>query len=223
VYEDRHCFSAAVQASYQHWLEALPQHGPGRKHKRAIVLRPWQQIILERAPHAFLRGLIHSDGCRTVNRFRTKLPSGRVIRRAEDMSGDTVALMTTPEDYIAGLEEPRRGEIERLHELIRETVPELEPHVASGMLGYGRYHYRYASGREGDASLIALASQKRYISLYVLCVDDGAYLAERYVERLPKASIGKSCVRFKRTDDVDLDVLRDLVAGAARIGPAAAA
>jgi len=57
----------------------------------------------------------------------------------------------------------------------------------------------------------------------VLCTDDGAYLAERYVDRLPKASIGKSCVRFKRTSDIDLDVLRELVAEAGRLGPSDAA
>ena len=90
------------------------------------------------------------------------------------------------------------------------------------MLGYGRFHYRYDSGREGDASLVALSSRKQYISLYVLCTDEGAYLAERYADRLPKASIGKSCVRFKRTDDLDLDVLRDLLAEAGRIGHPAA-
>lgn len=95
------------------------------------------------------------------------------------------------------------------------------------MLGYGPFHYRpfhyrYASGREGDASLLALSSRKRYISLYVSCTTDGAYLAEQYVERLPKADIGKSCVRFKRTVDVDRDALRELIAEAARIGPAAA-
>ena len=135
----------------------------------------------------------------------------------------TVSGVAAPEDYIAELEQPRRGEIQRLHDLIRETLPELEPTVDGGMIGYGRFHYRYASGREGDASLIALASRARYISLYVLCADAGGYLAARYVDRLPNASIGKSCVRFKRTDDVDLDVLRELIAEAGRIGPAAAA
>jgi hypothetical protein len=128
----------------------------------------------------------------------------------------------TPDDYIAALEEPRRGDVQRVHELIRETLPELEPNVEGGMLGYGRFHYRYASGREGDASLIALASRKRYISLYVLCTTEAGYLAEQYAERLPKAGIGKSCIRFTRADDVDLDVLRELLAEAGRIGPAAA-
>ena len=131
--------------------------------------------------------------------------------------------MPTPDEYIAALDEPRRGEIERLDELIRLTLPDLERVMGSGMIGYGPYHYRYATGREGDASLIALSSRKAYISLYVLCADDGAYLAERYVDRLPKATIGKSCVRFKRTSDIDLDVLRELLAEAGRLGPPSAA
>ena len=67
-----------VVASYPRWREAFPQHGPGRKHERPIVLTEWQREITESEPRALLRGLIHSDGCRTVNRFKTKLPSGRV-------------------------------------------------------------------------------------------------------------------------------------------------
>ena len=79
------------------------------------------------------------------------------------------------------------------------------------MLGYGSHHYRYASGREGDWFLIGLASQKRYISLYVCATDADGYVAEHYRERLPKADIGKSCIRFKRLADVDLEVLGELV------------
>jgi len=95
--------------------------------------------------------------------------------------------------------------------------------VAGKMLGYGPFHYRYASGREGDTTLLGLASQKRYISLYVLCANGGHYLAESYAERLPKASVGKSCVRFARLSDVDTAVLADLVTEAARLGPGDAA
>jgi len=64
------------------WLTAFPQHGPGRKHERPIALAPWQREIVDEFPHEFLRGLIHSDGCRTINRFKTKLPSGRVAEYA---------------------------------------------------------------------------------------------------------------------------------------------
>jgi hypothetical protein len=67
-----------VQCCWKRWTEAFPQHGPGRKHERPIVLAGWQQEIVDAHPEQFVRGLIHSDGCRTVNRFTTKLPSGRV-------------------------------------------------------------------------------------------------------------------------------------------------
>jgi hypothetical protein len=57
---------------------AFPQHGPGRKHMRAIELAGWQTELTRRHPRQLIRGLIHSDGCRTVNRFEVELPSGRV-------------------------------------------------------------------------------------------------------------------------------------------------
>ncbi len=119
-----------------------------------------------------------------------------------------------PEDYLAQIDEPRRADIVALDALIREEGPNLERRLAYGMLDYG-------SGREGDQSGVALASQKRYISLYVSCETEEGYLAERYRERLPKADVGKSCIRFKRLSDVDEDALRELIREAAtsRGGP----
>jgi hypothetical protein len=83
-----------VQACGKLWLHAFPQHGPGRKHERTIALEDWQQVIVDIHPEEFVRGLIHSDGCRTTNRFKTKLPSGRVAEYAyaryffSNLSGD---------------------------------------------------------------------------------------------------------------------------------------
>ena len=71
-----------VQAGGKLWLHAFPQHGSGRKHERPIVLGSWQEEIVARHPGEFLRGLIHSDGCRTINRFTTTLPSGGVAECA---------------------------------------------------------------------------------------------------------------------------------------------
>ncbi len=88
------------------------------------------------------------------------------------------------------------------------------------MLGYGSYHYRYATGREGDAFAIGLANQKQYVSLYLNATVDGAYLAETNAGRLGKVSVGKSCVRFKKLDDLDLDVVAELVRTAADSVPA---
>jgi hypothetical protein len=77
---DRRC--VRVIADSKRWPEAFPQHGPGRKHERKIELADWQREIVDRFPREFLRGLLHSDGCRTVNRFTTTLPSGRVAEYA---------------------------------------------------------------------------------------------------------------------------------------------
>ena len=118
---------------------------------------------------------------------------------------------STPEEYIARLDEPRSGQIRALHDLIRATVPNLEPHIEAGMIGYGRYHYRYATGREGDWFVVGLASNKNYISLYVSGVADGQYVAESYKDRLPRANIGKSCVRFRKMEDLDTNTLRNLL------------
>lgn len=56
-----------VHAGWKHWPCLFPQHGPGPKHKRSIVLADWQRDIVQRMPAPFVRGLIHSDGCRVLN------------------------------------------------------------------------------------------------------------------------------------------------------------
>ncbi len=124
----------------------------------------------------------------------------------------------TPEEYIAQVEEKRRDDIQKLHDLVREVAPELEPTMDFKMLGYGKMKYKYASGREGEWMKIGIANNKQYISLYCCAADDKGYVAERYKERLPKASIGKSCVRFKRVSDLDEDVLRELIRESADAG-----
>lgn len=117
----------------------------------------------------------------------------------------------TVEDYLAQIDEPRRSDVEKLHTLISKAVPKLKPGVQGAMIGYGTYHYKYATGREGDAPVIALASNKQYISVYVCGVKDGEYVAERRKSELPKASIGKSCIRFKRVEDIDAKALVSII------------
>jgi hypothetical protein len=61
-----------VDSHWINWPDALPQHGPGRKHVRPIALVGWQQEIVDAQPGLFLRGLIHSDGWRGTNRVTVK-------------------------------------------------------------------------------------------------------------------------------------------------------
>ena len=91
----------------------------------------------------------------------------------------------TPAEYIAAVDDKRRSDIAALDALIRKHAPKLEPVIMGGMLGYGPFHYRYASGREGDACKLSIASNASYISLYCFASDATGYVAERYVERLP--------------------------------------
>ena len=60
-----------LYSDWKHWICVFPQHGPGPKHERRIALEPWQGRLVSSHPDAFLAGLIHSDGCRIVNRVKT--------------------------------------------------------------------------------------------------------------------------------------------------------
>jgi hypothetical protein len=123
----------------------------------------------------------------------------------------------TPEEYLAAIDEPRKADMLRLHALIQKAAQKLPPAMVSGMIGYGSYHYKYASGREGDWPIIALANNKSYISVYVCASEKGEYVAERCKAELPKASIGKSCIRFKRVSDIDLKVLERIIKEGVRV------
>jgi DNA-binding transcriptional ArsR family regulator len=61
-----------VRSYSKAWPCLFPQHGPGLKHKRKIALEPWQDRIVDAQPEQFVRGLIHSDGCRVLNRVNGK-------------------------------------------------------------------------------------------------------------------------------------------------------
>jgi|ERR1700684_1290179 hypothetical protein len=117
----------------------------------------------------------------------------------------------TPAEYLAELDEPRKSEVAALDKMIRKLAPKLAPFIHAGMLAYGPWHYKYASGREGDWFRIGLASNKNYISLYILATEGKTYVTEKFKKGLPKASIGKSCVRFKRLGDLDEAALAKLI------------
>ena len=124
----------------------------------------------------------------------------------------------TPAEYIAAVDDKRRPDISALDALIRKHAPKLEPVILEGMLGYGPFHYRYASGREGDACKLAIANNASYISLYCFAADANGYVAPRYAGRLGKANVGKSCVQFKKLADLDEKALVALIKETAKTG-----
>jgi hypothetical protein len=116
---------------------------------------------------------------------------------------------------------PREEDLRRVDALVMAAAPgidrQLVPLGAGQMLGYGLMPYRPRSAKETtQVPLISLAPQKRYLSLYVFAVVDGQYLAEARADRLGKASCGKSCIRFRSLDEVDVVELDRLVRDAVR-------
>jgi hypothetical protein len=118
----------------------------------------------------------------------------------------------------------RAEELRRVDALIQAAAPgidrQLVPAGSGRMLGYGLMPYRPRSAKETTTvPLIALAAQKRHLSVYVCAVVDGEYLAESRAAQLGRVSCGKSCIRFTSLDRVDtvaLDrLVRDAVASTA--------
>jgi hypothetical protein len=110
----------------------------------------------------------------------------------------------------------RAEELRRVDALVQAAAPgidrQLVPAGSGQMLGYGLMPYRPRSARQTTTvPLIALAAQKRHLSLYVCAVVDGQYLAESRAAQLGRVSCGKSCIRFTALDRVDTVALGQLV------------
>lgn len=150
----------------------------------------------------------------------SKLWCSRNSHILKDMNMFKPTDATSVDDYISQIPEPRKTDIITLHEILQKIMAEEQPSLVYSMIAYGIFHYKSKSGREGDWPLVALASQKNYISVYVCAVDDNKkYIAENYKDALPGASIGKSCIRFKRLADIDIHVLQEIVEKAKNLTP----
>lgn len=125
--------------------------------------------------------------------------------------------MQDVDSLLATIPEPRQAAMRHYHQLIVKAAPQLTVEVAGAMIGYGPYHYKYESGREGDTYIVMLANRKAYISLYVLAVKNGMYLAETYASQLAGTNVGKSCINIKKPEVLDDTVVAKLVAEAADI------
>lgn len=122
----------------------------------------------------------------------------------------------TVKEYLASVPSERLEAINFLHKFIQAVAPSLKPHLAYNMLGYGSFPYRNYKKELVQWPTVALANQKNYISLYVCAIADGKYLAETYQDQLGKVSVGKSCIRFKKLEDINLTTLKKVIKLAAK-------
>jgi hypothetical protein len=114
-------------------------------------------------------------------------------------------------DFIAAIEnEDRRRDCQAVLEIMQEATGDRPRIWGSGMVGFGSYHYKYASGREGDWFLTGFAPRKNDLTLYIM---PGFDRFEALMKKLGKHKTGKSCLYIKRLSDIDPAVLKELVAG----------
>lgn len=111
------------------------------------------------------------------------------------------------EEYFALLPPEKREVMDFLDQFIRKTVPSLKPLFAYNMPGYGTFKYKSAKKELLDWPIIALANQKNYISIYVCAIDGNEYIAEKYKNELGKVDVGKSCIRIKKLQYLNLETL----------------
>ncbi|MGH8852702.1 MAG: DUF1801 domain-containing protein [Telluria sp.] len=128
---------------------------------------------------------------------------------AENKTQPTAASVRAYFDAI--LDAGRRQDCEIIAAMMGRLTGEPAVMWGPGIVGFGSYHYKYASGREGDAPLAGFASRKGDISVYLSC---DAPPSEAQRERLGRHKMGKSCLYVRRLDDVDQEVLEQMVADA---------
>lgn len=121
----------------------------------------------------------------------------------------TQATTASVADFLAAVPDPdRRADCLAVTELMR-AVTGVEPEMwGPSIVGFGRYRYRYASGREAEWPLAGFSPRKQNLTLYVMAGFDGE---DALLARLGKHTTGKSCLYLKRLADVDRAVLRELV------------
>lgn len=121
-------------------------------------------------------------------------------------------------EYIAGQPEPKRSDMEDLHERILQVSPGCKlwftdgknsdgKIVANPNIGYGFYTIKYADGTSREFYRIGLSANTAGISVYILGLEDKTYLAKTYGEKLGKASVTGYCIKFKALKDINMDVL----------------
>ena len=124
-------------------------------------------------------------------------------------------LKTKPHDgdvqaFLASVpDERRRGDAIAVCALMEEITGEPPTMWGTSIVGFGRYRYRYGSGREGEWRVVGFSPRKQNLTLYIV---DGFGKYQELLGRLGKHSTGNSCLYLKRLDDADPEVLRSLIA-----------
>ena len=122
--------------------------------------------------------------------------------------------------YIASQPEPKRSEMQALHQLTLQVSPACKlwfndgknsdgKTVTNPNIGYGFYTINYADGTSREFYRIGLSANTAGISVYILGIDDKTFLAKTYGKKLGKASVTGYCIKFKTLKDINIAILED--------------
>jgi uncharacterized protein YdhG (YjbR/CyaY superfamily) len=158
---------------------------------------------------------------RAVSR-RHHIPARPALSRPHERSEPDIAKDTPPsvDAYLASLPDDRRAVISAVRDTILKNLPDgYTERIQYNMIGYAVPHTIYPAGYHCNPAeplpFISLASQKNHMAIYMFCLYTDASAVDAFVDAWTKTGkkldMGKSCVRFKRIEDVALDVIGDTV------------
>lgn len=124
--------------------------------------------------------------------------------------------------YIASQTESKRDEMEILHRLILKIKSDCElcfldgknsegKVVSNPNIGYGSYTMHYADGKTREFYKVGISANTTGISVYIMGIDDKTYLVQTYGEKLGKAQITGYCIKFKKLQDINIDILEKVI------------
>lgn len=126
------------------------------------------------------------------------------------MANKTIETNASVEGYISSImPETKQADCRKIAEIMERLTGEKPKMWGASIVGFGSYHYKYESGREGDAVRTGFAARAQNISIYIM---PGYQDFDDELSRLGKHKIGKSCLYIKRLSDVDEVVLEDMIA-----------
>jgi hypothetical protein len=125
-------------------------------------------------------------------------------------------------EYINTQPEPKRSDMQDLHQVILQVMPECKlwfldgkdsenKTVSNPNIGYGSQTIKYADGKTREFYQIGLSANTTGISVYILGIKDKKYLAQAYGKKMGKASVSGYCIKFKTLKDINIDTLEDAI------------
>lgn len=128
-------------------------------------------------------------------------------------------------EYITSHKESKRSDLENLHQIILGLMPKCKLWFLDGKndenkivsnpnIGYGIHLMKYADGKTRDFYKIGLSTNTTGISVYIMGIEDKKYLVNTFGEKIGKASMTSYCIKFKKLDDINIEILKEAIQSA---------